>query len=286
MTELQEREPSKTALGAAMLRAAHQMLDTPLVFADPLALKIVGVDAEAALRADLPLHSLPERRSQRANIAARSRLAEDELTKAVASGVRQYVLLGAGLDTFACRNPYEARGLRVFEVDHPATQAWKRERLLAAGIGLPNSLVFAAVNFERQTLGEGLAAAGFDASAPAFFAWLGVTIYLTREAIRETLKFVAGQLQGSAVVFTYSTPPDKLAPEQRAVFAARAKRVAAIGEPWRTFFEPPELAQELRNLGFRSIEDLGPAEIQARYFSGRSDGLQPGPAGHLMLAGV
>ncbi len=283
---MQENQASRTALGAASLRAAHQILDEPKVFADPLALKIIGAEAEAALRADLPSVQTPERRSQRANIAARSRFAEDELAKAVSRGIRQYILLGAGLDTFACRNPHEKVGLRVFEADHPATQAWKRERLAACGLAPPKSLIFAAVNFERETLADGLGAAGFNADAPAFFSWLGVTTYLTREAVMQTLSFVAEQPQGSTIVFTYTTPPEKLEPQQRAAFAARAERVAALGEPWQSFFEPEELARDLKDLGFTQTEDLGPAEIQARYFTGRSDGLHPGRSGHLMKAVV
>ena len=283
---MQDNQASKTALGAATLRAVHQLLDQPRIFTDPLAFKVIGAEAEAALRADLSPHLPPDRRAQRANIAARSRFAEDELAKAVATGMRQYVLLGAGLDTFACRNPHEAAGLRVFEVDHPATQAWKRRQLATAGLRLPQSLIFASVDFERQTLAEGLAAAGFDATKPAFFSWLGVTTYLTREAVMQTLGFVAALAPGTSIVFTYSTSPEKLAPAQRAIFAARAERVAAIGEPWRSFFEPAELARDLAALGFSAIEDLGPAEIHARYFAGRSDGFHPGPSGHLMRAAV
>ena len=283
---MQENRASRTALGAATLRAVHQLLDEPKVFTDPLAFKVIGADAETALRAELSPHLPPDRRSQRANIAARSRFAEDELAKAVAQGMRQYVLLGAGLDTFACRNPHEAAGLRVFEVDHPATQAWKRRQLAAAGLRLPKSLIFASVDFERQTLGEGLAPAGFKAELPAFFSWLGVTTYLSQDAVMQTLGFVAGLEPGTTIVFTYSTSPDKLAPAERAIFAARAERVAAIGEPWRSFFEPAELARDLTRLGFSTIEDLGPAEIHARYFAGRNDGFHPGPTGHLMQAVV
>jgi methyltransferase (TIGR00027 family) len=134
-------------------------------------------------------------------IAARSRFAEENLATAVARGVRQYVVLGAGLDTFAHRNPFTEQGLRVFEVDYPATQAWKQRRLADAGLISPASLTFAPVDFERQTLADGLAAAGFDAAAPAFFSWLGVAVYLTRTAIRETLAFIAGLRSGGEVVF-------------------------------------------------------------------------------------
>ncbi|HYM31171.1 MAG TPA: class I SAM-dependent methyltransferase [Candidatus Cybelea sp.] len=283
---MEEHKPSRTAFGAAILRAAHQILEKPKVFADPLALRIIGAEAEAGLRADLAAFQTPIRRPQRAGIAARSRFAEDELAKAVGRGVRQYALLGAGLDTFCCRNPHDADGLQVFEVDHPATQAWKRERLAAAGLTAKPSTIFAPLNFERQTLDEGIAAAGFALDQPAFFSWLGVTTYLTRDAIRQTLGFVAARPKGSAIVFTYSTPPDALNPEQRAHFAERAAIVASVNEPWRSFFEPEDMTAELRSLGFARVEDLGPMEIGARFFVGRTDGFQPGPSGHLVLATV
>jgi len=191
------------------------------------------------------------------------------------------VVLGAGLDTFAHRNPFADLGLRVFEVDHPATQGWKRRRLADAGLAPPASLTFAPVDFERQTLAAGLAAAGFDAQAPACFAWLGVVVYLTREAVDETLGFIASLPAGSAVVFDYGEPIEAYAPEQRPYQARRAERVAAIGEPWLTRFRPAELAAELRRLGFDDLEDLGPAAIARRYY-----GIErpEGPGGHLMRA--
>ena len=153
--------PSGTALRVAAVRAAHRLLDDPVVFDDPLALSILGPEAEAAMRADPYRFNDPISRGLRASLIVRSRVAEDELARAVAAGVRQYVVLGAGLDTFAYRNPFE--DLRVFEIDHPATQAWKRECLDKAGIAIPDSLTFAPVDFEEGvTLAEGLAAAGFD----------------------------------------------------------------------------------------------------------------------------
>src|ERR1700686_1320542 len=181
---MQEGKFSKTAHRVAIRRAAHQLLDQPRVLDDPLALRIIGSEAEEALRSD-PKEDHAFSRGFRAFMAARSRYAEDELAHAVAHGVRQYVVLGAGLDTFAYRNPHP--GLRVFEVDHPDTQEWKREQLLAAGIAVPSALSFVPIDFERQTLADGLARAGFGAGDAAFFSWLGVTPYLTREACRTTL---------------------------------------------------------------------------------------------------
>ena len=158
----------------------------------------------------------PATRGMRLHIAMRSRFAEEGLAAAVARGVRQYVLLGAGLDTFAHRNPFAQQGLRVFEVDHPATQGWKRQRLAGAGLAPPASLTFAPVDFERETLAAGLAAAGFDAAAPAFFSWLGVVVYLTRAAVIETLRFIASLPAGTEVVFDYGEPVSAYPPAQRA----------------------------------------------------------------------
>jgi methyltransferase (TIGR00027 family) len=213
-------------------------------------------------------------------IAARSRIAEDALGAAVARGVRQYVVLGSGLDTFALRNPHTAAGLTVFEVDHPATQAWKRERIAEAGLPTPPALTFTPIDFEHQTLADGLTQAGFDAASPAFFSWLGVVPYLSREAVFATLAFIAG-VPGGEVVLDYGDPPAALPPEQRKAYEQRAARVAALGEPWQTFFHPPDLARDLRALGFSEIEDLGPAEMSARYFGGAR---RDGPGGHVVRA--
>ena len=218
-------------------------------------------------------------------MAARSRYAEDELACAVARGVRQYVVLGAGLDTFAYRNPHA--GLRVFEVDHPATQAWKREQLEAAGIVIPGGLTFVPVDFERQTLAEGLGQSGFDSSAAAFFSWLGVTPYLTRDACMTTLSFIAGMPAGSGVVFDFAVDPALLNAGQRQALDALSERVARYGEPFQLFFDPGKLRDELKSLGFHRTEFLQGKEINARYFSDRKDGLLVrGGLGHLMGAWV
>jgi methyltransferase (TIGR00027 family) len=270
--------PSRTAFAAAGHRAAHQLLEDGRVFADPLAMAILGEPAAALLRGDM---RSPAKRSMRLFIAARSRFAEESLAAAVACGVRQYVVLGAGLDTFAHRNPFAQIGLRVFEVDHPATQAWKQQRLADAGLAPPACLTFAPVDFERQALAQGLGAAGFDAAAPAFFSWLGVVVYLTREAIMETLGWVA-RVPGGEVVFDYGEPVSAFAKGgARAQQVARAQRAAALGEPWITRFAPVELATALRGLGFDVLEDLGPAQISRRFF-----GIEAGdrPGGHLMRA--
>ncbi|MBM2619106.1 class I SAM-dependent methyltransferase [Actinoplanes sp. LDG1-06] len=261
-------QPSRTAMSAARYRAAHQILEGGEIFRDPLAVRILGV-AEPDLLADAP------RRGMRLFIAARTRFAEDALATAVAHGVREMVVLGAGLDTFAYRNPHP--GLRVTEVDHPDTQAWKRERLAGSGISAPSSLTYLGVDFEKESLADRLHLDG-----PAFFLWLGVVPYLTLDGFRETVRVVAAR-EGNEMVFDYAQPPSQMPAERREWLEARAARVAKLGEPWLTYFEPEEVASLLGASEFGEIEDLGPSELAARYF-GRTD-VPPGTAGgHVLRA--
>jgi methyltransferase (TIGR00027 family) len=277
---MQAGEPSRTAFSAAAHRAAHQVLEQGRIFTDPLAVRILDETADA-IAADAEAH--PERRPLRIFIAARTRFAEDALASAVERGTGQLVVLGAGLDTFAYRNPFAGR-LRVFEVDHPATQAWKRERLAAASIAIPESLTFAPIDFEHQTLPTGLAAAGFDATVPSFFTWLGVVPYLTQEAVFSTLRFLAA-LPAAQIVFDYSDPPHTLAPAQRAYLERIAGRVHEIGERWLTFFEAQPLRQQLLSFGFTEVQDLGPPQLAARFFPERlAAGAVPERGGHVVLA--
>jgi methyltransferase (TIGR00027 family) len=279
---MQEGKFSRTARRVAIRRAAHQLLDHPRVLDDPLALRIIGSEAEEALRSD-PREDHAFSRAFRAFMAARSRYAEDELACAVAHGVTQYVVLGAGLDTFAYRNPHP--GLQVFEVDHPATQNWKREQLQAAGIVIPPSLTFVPIDFEQQTIADGLVQSGFNASTAAFFSWLGVTPYLTREACMITLNFIAKMPAGSGVVFDFAIDPALLNAGQRQALDALSKRVARYGEPFQLFFDPGKLQNELRTMGFHRTEFLQGKELNARYFKDREDGLLVrGSLGHLMGA--
>jgi methyltransferase (TIGR00027 family) len=276
------RRSSATALSVAMRRASHQVLDRPIVFEDPLALAIIGKRRADLVRSGDPREKSGLARSLRAFLAARSRYARDTLEASVARGVRQYVILGAGLDTSAyLSGPAD---LRCFEVDHPETQAWKQEALARAGIRIPDTLSFVPLDFETETLADGLRAAGFDTAKPAFFSWLGVVPYLKKETVRSTLAAIAALPEPSAVVFDYGIPPTRLPLKELLVTAYLARRVAAAGEPWRTFFDPGELAGELQSLGFRRSEDLGPAEINALYFAGRADGLSVRRMGHVVKA--
>jgi methyltransferase (TIGR00027 family) len=262
-------------------------MDDPKVFEDPLALRILDEENISALKTD-PKWSSETSSSYRirALLAARGRYAEDELHNAVSRGIHQYVVLGAGLDTFAYRQPYPEDVLHVFEVDHPSTQNWKRSLLAKAGIPIPRSLTFSPVDFETQTLEDGLRQSGFDAGKSTFFSWLGVTQYLTESAVRETLKFVVSMPEGSAIVFDYTISPSLLNPRARDAFDRLAHRVALAGEPFQTFFGPSVIERDLKSMGFTQIEDLSPEEMNSRYFRGRSDKLRVGGFTHIMNARV
>lgn len=277
---MQPGQPSRTALGAASLRAAHQVLDKAAIFADPLALTILGDEAAALVET---VGRDPARQRLRLFIAMRSRIAEDALAAAVARGVTQYVVLGAGLDTFAYRSPLASR-LTIFEVDHPMTQNWKRERLDQAAIARPDSLRFVPTDFEREQLGDTLAAAGFDAIAPSFFSWLGVVPYLSEDAIVATLSFIASLPGGAEVVFDYAAPAETIASAAgREARAALSARVAAAGETLRSHFEPDALAARLEAIGFSAVNDIGPRQMAARFFPTRADAGSGGGA-HVMHA--
>jgi methyltransferase (TIGR00027 family) len=277
-------EPSRTAYRVAMRRAAHQILDRPVVLDDPIALRIIGSRGAERIRTDPKRFDSSFGRALRLFLVARSRCAEDALAAAVAEGVRQYVVLGAGLDTFAYRNPYATEQLRVFEVDMPATQAWKRDLLGRTRIGEPASLTFVPVDFEKQALPEQLRAAGFRDDQPAFFSWLGVSMYLSRDAVLGTLRFVARCAPGGGITFDYMMPPSRLPLWRRLGFHLVAWRVARAGEPWKTWFDPDELARELRAMGFARLEDLDGAALDQRYFGGREKHVGGMSAGRVMTA--
>jgi methyltransferase (TIGR00027 family) len=261
-----EGQPSRTALSAAAARAAHQTLEHGAIHTDKLALPILGTDGAAMLE---EARTDPRRRPMRIFIACRSRFAEDAITTAVAHGLAQLVILGAGLDTFAYRHTH-GDTLKIIEVDHPSTQAWKRERLRQANIAIPPSLTYAPIDFERETLRHALAQAGFDPARRSFFMWLGVVPYLTEAAIFATLSTIAGLPGGAEVVFDYSEPPAQLAPETRQMHEAYAARVAAMGETWITHFEPDDLRARLTAARFTTIEDLGIPDLARRYFPGHA----------------
>jgi methyltransferase (TIGR00027 family) len=280
---MQAGRPSVTARGVARRRAEHQLRDHPRVLDDPLALRILAAEDAAALGTRLDEPDTAVSRGMRAFMAVRSRYAEDNLAKAVARGVTQYVVLGAGLDTFAYRNPFT--GLRVFEVDHPATQAWKRQLLAEAGIFVPDTVTYVPVDFEHQTLDASLGEAGFALGEPAFFSWLGVTPYLRPETTMATFELIHGMCRANAVAFDYAVPRERLGVWGRMAFDALAERVARAGEPFQGFFDPGELAGSLGRMGYGEVEDLDSEAINARYFAGRADALRiGGNLGRLMCA--
>jgi methyltransferase (TIGR00027 family) len=270
--------PSQTALGAAMHRAVHQTLEGGAIFADPFALQILDEEARDGLAA---MAGDPAQRSLRLFIAARSRFSEEAMAACVVRGVRQIVILGAGLDTFSLRNPHA--GVTVYEVDYPATQAWKRERLAQAGLALPPALRFAPVDFERQGLAEGLAAAGFRSDQPAYFQWLGVVPYLTQDAIISTLDFIAG-IAGSEVAFDYAEPFENYPLAMRANLVAVAESTAARGEPWLSLFDAADMTALMRTRRFADFEDVTRAELATRYYGDLGEGLRAGPGPHVVRA--
>ena len=255
----------------AVARALQRTEPRPWVMDDYLALGLAGPDGQvllARLRAEVPrTHLLAFSRW----ICVRARYAEDAVEQAAADGLGQYVILGAGLDSFAYRRADLLARLRVFEVDHPATQEWKRRRLTAIGAALPAGLVFAPVDFERQTLREGLERAGFDFGQPAIFSWIGVTMYLTLDAIHATLATVARCGAGSRLVLTYNQPPTALTGATAQIAATFAGLAAKLGEPFVSRFTPAEIARLLHGRGFGDITDFGPDEARAAYFQGRAD---------------
>ena len=266
-------EPSRMALMVARQRAAHQLLDHGAILDDPFAMKILREDEKDVLQFanQHPLTSIA-----RLLTAARSRIAEDALAKAVERGVRQVVILGAGLDTFALRNPHAAR-ISIFEVDHPATQAWKRQRLVGAELAPPPWLTFVPVDFEQDDLQQKLSSAGFERTSAAFFTWLGVVPYLTHDAIGSTLDYMAS-IQNSEVVFDYMEPPQAFSEEIRELVTERTAQLEKIDERWASRFEPAGIAAILRSHGFCDIEDINFQEITSRF--GRAvQGLAPGQAG-------
>ena len=282
---MHEAQPSHTALRVALRRAAHQVHDAPpLVFEDPLAVRILGPGHREEVKRTPDSLKRPFSAALRAFMVARARLAEDTLAHAIAANrTEQYLVLGAGLDTFAYRNPFAQ--VRVFEVDHPATQAWKRECLAAADITIPETMTFVPVDFERQSLSEELAAAGFDRTLPTVTAWLGVVPYLSLEAFRGTTSLLGSFAAGSSVVFDYSQPREALPLVEQKMLDSMSERVALAGEPFQQFFTPKALTAELAMAGLSVVEDLDSTALTARFFSGREDGLRlRGSAGRMCVA--
>jgi methyltransferase (TIGR00027 family) len=274
-----QRKASRTALGVAMIRAAHQTLDAqPKILDDPIAAVLLGDEFNPQIAAYRDRAREPRVMELRSQVVLRSRFAEQRMADAVRRGARQCVILGAGFDTFAYRQPDWARTLRIFEVDHRATQDEKRQRLGRAGIAQPANLEYVAIDFESTSLREGLQRSSLDFSTQTFFSCLGVLVYLTRDAVDAIFALVAGFPQGSEIAFTFS-PPERAASDL-------ADRVGSLGEPWQTHFNPEELTQLLAALGFQEIAMLNADEAERTLFQGRSDGLHAPRRGGIAAAVV
>ena len=270
---MDQSKPSRTSDIPAVMRALHQVRDEdPKILVDPIAPRLVDVATNQAWLA--PLLNHPFAPQWRAGFLIRNRYAEDCLAEAVRRGASQYLILGAGLDTFAYRQPDWAGAIGIIEADHPATQAAKRQALADAGIATPPNLIFAPIDFETTTLAEGLLQTRFDFAARTFCALLGVTQYLTREAIEATLGFVLSLPIASEIVLSFILPQEDLSGVEADAVAVAAERAADAGEPWLSRYRPEELAGRLRQMGYRRTERLAPEDAQARYLRGRSDDLK------------
>ena len=285
MDDARTAAPDGTAVRVALWRALHVEVDPPPhVLEDELGLRLAAPDDGWRRRPDMdPLATS----GFRAGIVARARFIEDLVADQAGHGVAQYVILGAGLDTFAQRRPEIAARLRVFEVDQPGAEAWKRRRLIELGFGIPDWLRLVPVDFEAgASWWERLAAAGFDPGRPAVVASAGVAMYLTRDAIAATMRQVATLAPGSTLAMTFILPAELARPEERAQLQAVEKSARASGTPFVSFFSPPEMLALAREAGFRQVQHVSAAELTQRYFTGRADGLRPSSGEAFLVAGT
>jgi len=267
---MSERNASSTALGTLYMRAVHQLLDAhPLILDDPVALTLLGEDAMRQIKKSHKHHRKLEARALRAHVVLRSRFTEDRLAEAVGRGIVQYVILGAGFDTFAFRQPVWARNLKIFEIDQPATQAQKRVRLSDTGISILPNLRFADIDFERESLRDGLISNGVSMIEPTFFSWLGVTTYIQEKAINAVLRTVAEFPAQSEIVFTFTQPPDLLSGAESKFHSSLSKVVTDAGEPFVSYFTLATIEGKLRDAGFKNIAFLSNEEAEKRYFCKR-----------------
>lgn len=252
------------------MRGVHQLLDArPLILDDPVSLTLLGADKVRQIRESAEHHRVLESQALRAHIVLRSRFAEDCLQDAAGKGVTQYVILGAGFDTFAFRQPAWALPLKIFEVDQPASQAWKKTRIENADLPVAANLTFANIDFEHESLGDGLRRNGISLAEPTFFSWLGVTMYLREAATDAVLATIAQFPAGSEVVFTFTQPPESLSGHESQFHASLSKIVSGTGEPFVSYFTPAQIEDKLIGAGFRTIAFLSGEEADERYFRPR-----------------
>ena len=283
MGDEQAREPESTAVRVALWRALHVEIDPPPhVLEDGIGLQMVAPGDGWRARPDMDPDGT---RGFRASIVARARFIEDLVAEQAGRGVSQYVLLGAGLDTFAQRRPEIASRMRVFEVDQPGPQAWKRQRLTELGFGVPDWLRLVPVNFEQNgSWWQQLAVAGFDPGQPAVVASTGVSMYLSKDATAATLRQLAGLAPGSTLAMTFLLPRDLLGDADRAGLQAADQGARASGTPFVSFYAPQEMLAMAREAGFAGVQHVSGASLGERYFAGRSDGLRPSTGEDFVVA--
>jgi methyltransferase (TIGR00027 family) len=275
--------PDSTAVRTALWRALHVELDAaPHVLDDTVGLRLADPDPDWRSRGDMHPDGT---RAFRASIVARARYLDDLVVECAAAGVEQYVILGAGLDTFAQRLPTVA--VRIFEVDQPGTQEWKRRRLTEIGHPPGENLQFVPVDFERgEAFPDALTANGFDAERPAVVSSMGVSMYLTKEATEATLRQVAGWARSSVLAMTFMLPVDLVDKAERPMQESVEAAAAGSGTPFISHYSPDEMVEMCRAAGFSEVEHVSPDALTARYFSGRPDGLRPPSAEQLVVATV
>jgi methyltransferase (TIGR00027 family) len=274
--------PDSTAVRTALWRALHLEVDSPPhVLVDRIGLQLAGAGADWRQRPDMNEYATP---GVRASIVARARYIEDLVTEQADHGVAQYVLLGAGLDTFAQRRPEIASTITVFEVDQPGPQAWKRQRLVELGFGVPDSLRLVPVDFETTSWWDGLLANGFDADKPAVVASLGVSMYLTREATAATLRQSATLAPGSTLAMTFMQPIELVDPDEQEMHRATNAAARASGTPFISYYAPDEILAMAREAGFAAARHVSAADYTQRYFADRTDGLRPFTTEELLVA--
>jgi methyltransferase (TIGR00027 family) len=277
--------PDGTAVRVALWRAMHVQVDPPPhVLTDEIGLRLAAPDEGWRARPDMDPHATG---GFRAAVVARARFIEDLVTEQAGHGVTQYVVLGAGLDTFAQRRPRNAARLRIFEIDQPGHQAWKRRRLIELGYGIPDWLRLVPVDFEAsQSWSERLAAAGFDPGRPAVVVSTGVTMYLTKDATVAILRQIAGLAPGSTLALTFLLPADLLDDADRPGLQASEQGARTAGTPFISFYTPQEMLSLAREAGFKDVRHVSGTSLAERYFAGRADGLRPSSGEDLLLAGV
>lgn len=278
-------QPSRTLLGAAIRRAEHQLLDKPLIFEDAMILDLLPELNDPAAIAEFRNHDETVLALFRSLFAMRSRFAEDRLAEAAGRGVRQHVMVGAGLDTFPWRQPAFTRDMAIYAADHPASLIWTQRRLRGCGLERPPNLIHVPVDLEDCRIGDSLAACGFDHEVPSFCSVLGVTQYLSEEAINALLSFVASLKPGSEIVFSFIIPDEHLDGDDLDVALRSVARTATLGEPWKSRLQPDVLLRRLGDLGFADVFHLTPELAQQRYFAGRQDALRA-PRWEQLIAAV